>query len=170
MVSIEALIRAARLNVTNLENEADRLAAETSRNAQSLEKERIRLAAFEEAAQAIGSVAPGQAAQAPARERGRPIGSFSPEWTKVLIKISEAGRADYPKVFEFADEVGIKSGRDAVRDRIREYLKSGLLVGDAAKGFSVDQAKAESRGILQGRKGSPEGEAEGVGKPSAKVQ
>lgn len=138
MGSLENLIRTARANVDALEKEATRVA-------QSLEKERIRLAAFEEAAQAVDKVQASSVISGGGP--GRPIGSFSPEWRKVLSLIAEAHEVGYPQVFEFADEAGIRSSRDAIRDRIRSYLRSGLLKGDTVR-FSIDRAKAISRGVL----------------------
>jgi hypothetical protein len=139
MGSLENLIRSAHAEIDALEKDALRIA-------QSLDRARIRLAAFEEAAQEIG-LAPQESPQDSGR--GRPIGSFSPEWKKVVVKIADAHRPGYARIFVFAREAGIKSSEDAIRDRIRSYVKTGLLKGDAERGFLVDRDKATARGIFE---------------------
>lgn len=82
------------------------------------------------------------------RSRGRQPGAISTEWRSVLETLWEASeRSSYADIHALAELHGIKAALASVRDRVRNFVESGFLDGDADSGFSVTQAAADRFGF-----------------------
>lgn len=102
----------------------------------SLEIMEAQLAALEAAASLRPSVAQ-------EIKRGRQPGAISKEWRNVLHRVFFLGPMNYQEIRDQAEAEGVHADISNVRERVRNFVKSGLLVGDAEAGFSVSDEAVE---------------------------
>jgi hypothetical protein len=95
------------------------------------------------------------------RRSGKPPGSISMAWRKVLAQMLEINRPmKYDEIQKMADLFDIKIGLPSVRDRMRIFEQKGYVTGDAADGYSVAQ-KAIEKFYLINTNAAPDAEAPG---------
>lgn len=71
------------------------------------------------------------------KRKGRQPGAISKEWRDVLRMMASAGPADYVLILALANEVGIEGDMANVRERVRTFVRNGLLKGTPEQGFTV---------------------------------
>lgn len=75
--------------------------------------------------------------------------AISFQWAKTILDLVNSDRikSDYNQIFETAKLNGYTGSKDSCRDRVRDYVKTGIMVGSALGGFKttqigIDRAKA----------------------------
>lgn len=75
---------------------------------------------------------------------GRRPGDISQVWRGILRGVHELNRpVDYEAVEKVARAQGHKLEASSIRDRVRNLVKTGLMSGNAAEGFTVTQDAVE---------------------------
>lgn len=101
----------------------------------------VELSAFEKAAEMRPLAIKDKAAavdDAEIKRRGRQPGSISFDWRKTLGWLHMMGGAhDYDAIHNAATNAGIKISLASTRDRVRDYVKQGILDGSPEAGFTV---------------------------------
>lgn len=128
-------------------------ARHTLREAQTaLQVAEAQLAAFEEAAR----LRPVNAEDRP--RRGRQPGAISADWRRVLHRIFQRGAVSYATIHQIAVACGIDTDIGNVRDRVRAFIRSGLMEGSVEDGFEVTDDAASRFGFSSDLPDEPEDE------------
>ena len=91
--------------------------------------------------------APGNA-RASGRSSGRQPGSISADWQAVLRAMNATAQPHfYLSIADIAARNRINASPGSVRDRVRNFVKSGFLVGTPETGFTVTQAAIDRFGF-----------------------
>ena len=102
---------------------------------------------------------------------GRKIGDINKKWREVLKLLHEIGHPQkYESIMIAVEMYGLTISGGAVRDRIRNFVRTGLMAGDAKSGFIVTQDAAERFSFAKANEPSEGGsdeDAEGDEAPPA---
>ena len=81
---------------------------------------------------------------------GRKPGDISHAWRRVLAGMnSQEGRLSYDRITALTAQYGLKVTLSSVRDRVRNFLATGLVEGDPENGFAVTQDAVERFGFTK---------------------
>ena len=81
---------------------------------------------------------------------GRRKGDISKVWRGILKGIYDLGApVDYDTVEMIARKQGQELALSSIRDRVRNMVKTGLMVGDVQSGFTVTEDAAERFGFAK---------------------
>jgi hypothetical protein len=123
--------------IAECRREVARVRAELTDAQARLAVSEAKLTAFEEASRLR------PATEEPKVRRGRQPGAISQEWRNVLFQVFIRGAVDYATIHEIARSSGIETDLGNVRDRVRAFLRSGLMEGSIEDGFEVTNEAAE---------------------------
>jgi|TARA_R100000322_G_scaffold22153_16_gene15016 hypothetical protein len=97
------------------------------------------------------------------RHSGRQPGSISESWQSVLRGMYRRGskKASYEEIHAITERNGMGIGIASTRDRVRNMVKTGLLSGNASRGFAVTEEAIHRFGLDKGNE-APAGNARGA--------
>lgn len=103
---------------------------------------RARLAAFREAASLISNgpkVSKPVVPNVPTPSVTFGSSAISLPWAKTIVDLMASGQTlyDYSTIYETAQRNGFVGTKDSCRDRVRDYLKTGVMIGSPLPGFKI---------------------------------
>lgn len=100
------------------------------------------------------------------RRPGRRPGAISAAWRNVLFLLYMTGAKpfSYAQIHEHAVKVGLEVDIASVRDRVRNFVIRGLMIGTAEAGFEVTEAGAEQLALGERESAPPEDTPDGADK------
>lgn len=110
----------------------ERLEIEYAKAGRALDVARAELSAFEAAATF-------RPAAESVKRKGRQPGAISNDWREVLHGLYIHGSATYPQLMNIAIGSDMKTDAANLRERVRSFVKAGLLEGTPEDGFMVTQ-------------------------------
>lgn len=97
---------------------------------------------------------------------GRKPGDISQAWRVILNGVYQlGGPVDYEMVGMVAKENGSDLALTSIRDRVRNFVKTGLMSGSAPSGFIVTKNAVEKFGFTK-ENGPPKGSPDAGGAPT----